>query len=124
MAKPKLKTLQDIIDYRTVYSIDKYAEVSKTKGGVSFINRNIFDEYYGLIKPYIQRVTVLDAHSIYNCNPALLSRALYDTPDLDWVLLKINNMTPYTFIVKDKINYIALEDMVDIFDLLVTKKIG
>lgn len=118
--KPDIKTLNDLIGYETYYDVRKYLKPESIEG-INFYNTTLFDIYLGMIKPYIERVATLPEHKKYNHKPRNLSRDLYGTPDLDWVLLKINGASPSRFVIGEKINYIHPDDLDFIFDLLSSK---
>ena len=108
--KPDLKTLQDVIDYETFFDIRKYCQV-KEVATVKFVDETLFDIYYNLLEPYIQRVKILPSHRRFSYKPKLLAKELYGTPDLDWILIKINKMPPASFILRDMINIIQPVDI-------------
>lgn len=118
--KPDLKTLQDVIDYSTLYDIRKYTRVN-TVEGLQVIEETLFDIYFKLIEPYVQRVSTLTSHQRYSYNPKLLARDLYGTPDLDWVLVKLNCDSMSRFKIEEKINYIHPDDIDTVFELLANK---
>jgi hypothetical protein len=118
--KPNLKTLDDLINYSTLYDIRKYSKI-KDINGINVIDETLFDVYYNLFKGLIQRVTTLPEHKKYNYNPKWLSKDLYGTPDLDWLLLRVNNSAPSRFKTESKINYIHPDDIDTIFDILASK---
>lgn len=118
--KPDLKTLQDLIDYTTLYDVRKYSRIIDADG-VKVIEETLLDVYFKLIEPYIQRVRTLNEHKKYNNNPKWLSTDLYGTPDLDWLLIKINCESPSRFKIEEKINYIHPDDIDTIFDILASK---
>lgn len=120
VTKPNLKTLDDVINYTTLYDIRKYAKI-KDVNGIKFIDETMFDIYFKLFKPLIQRVSTTVEHKKYNYNPKLLSRDLYGTPDLDWLLVRINSESSSRFKIEGKINYIHPDDIDTIFDILASK---
>lgn len=120
---PELKTLQDVIDYTTYYDIRKYSMIKnlETKSDVSYIDETKLDIYYDMIRSYIQRVKTQPQHRIYDRNPKLLSRDLYNTPDLDWLLIVLNRQSPSRFKIRRYINYIHPSDIDTVFDILSSK---
>jgi hypothetical protein len=116
----ELKTLEDVVNYSSYYDIRNFADV-KEINGYSFIEETALNKYLPLILPYVQKVATLDVHKKYNHRPKLLSKILYGTPDLDWIILYFNGKTASRFIVHNTINVIQKDDLEKVFDILVTR---
>lgn len=115
-----IKTLEDLINYETFFDIEKYYVEKDDTQDKTYTT--LFDVYFNFIKDRIIRIKTKESHKKYNYNPKLLSKDMYGTPALDWVLLKINNMSPSRFRVDNYINFIKKDDLIEIFNFLTIKR--
>lgn len=122
-----IKTLDDIINRNDRYDINKITFYQLSGDGSMVIQMStLFDIYYRYIIPYIGVFSVTDAQKrYYKTKPHLLSADIYGTPDLAWMLMKLNNKeSPSRFYLLDHVRLIPMSQLEVVYDTLVTKAAG
>ena len=109
-------TIQSTIDYGkelTITSVDLHYKtvVENTKGEKIIVNINaLFEKYYGMLLDTVETVTLTgDEYYKYRFKPRLLSNDLYGTPELHFILLRLNNMCSITEFDKQEIKVFGTE---------------
>lgn len=123
MADTAYKTLSELILSQSRYELTKISYLTKTADEDIIIpDTNVFTVYMRFIRDYISIYRVNDAQRRkYRCRPGLLSMELYGTPDLAWLILKLNDQeSPSKFRLKSTINIISITDLNTIYGNIVT----
>lgn len=96
-------TIKSLVDYGkqlTITSVDLHtkAVVTNTKGEKIIVNMNaLFERYYDILLDTVETVVLTDEEYMkYRFKPKLLSNDLYGTPELHFILLRLNNMCSVT----------------------------
>lgn len=118
------KTLDDIINHDDRYDINKIMYYTTTEDGTLVIpDHTVFTIYRRYINPYIKTYTVSKAQrDRYKRRPYILSKDVYGTPFLGWLILTLNDQQCASkFYLKSTIKLIPINYLVDIYDTIVTK---
>lgn len=118
-----IKTLSELISSQSRYELTKITYLTKTKDGDIIIpDTNVFTIYMRFIQDYITIYKVSDVQRRkYRCKPGLLSMELYGTPDLAWLILKLNDQeSPSKFRLKSNIKLISITDLNAIYTNIVS----
>lgn len=118
-----IKTLSELISTQSRYELTKISYLTKTDDGDIIIpDTNVFTIYMRFIQDYITIYKVNDKQRRkYRCKPGLLSMELYGTPDLAWLILKLNDQeSPSKFRLKSYIKLISITDLQTIYSNIVT----
>ena len=118
-----IKTLSDLISSQSRYELTKITYLTKTDDGDIIIpDTNVFTIYMRFIQDYITIYKVNDAQRRkYRCKPGLLSMELYGTPDLAWLILKLNDQeSPSKFRLKSNIKLISITDLNTIYTNIIS----
>ena len=118
-----IKTLSELISSQSRYELTKITYLTKTKDGDIIIpDTNVFTIYMRFIQDYITIYKVNDVQRRkYRCKPGLLSMELYGTPDLAWLILKLNDQeSPSKFRLKSNIKLISITDLNAIYTNIIS----
>lgn len=118
-----IKTLSELISTQSRYDLTKITYLTKTDDGDIVIpDTNVFTIYMRFIQDYITIYKVNDTQRRkYRCKPGLLSMELYGTPDLAWLILKLNDQeSPSKFRLKSNIKLISITDLNAIYTNIVS----
>ena len=118
-----IKTLSELISSQSRYELTKITYLTKTKDGDIIIpDTNVFTIYMRFIQDYITIYRVNDVQRRkYRCKPGLLSMELYGTPDLAWLILKLNDQeSPSKFRLKSNIKLISITDLNAIYTNIIS----
>lgn len=103
-------TIQSTIDYGkelTITSVDLHYKtvITNSKGEKLIVNMNgIFEKYYELLLDTVETIVLTgEEYTKYRYKPRLLSNELYGTPELHFMLLRLNNMCSVTEFNKQEI---------------------
>lgn len=124
---PEVMTLDDVINLDERYDVSKisFYTTIDSEDGTSLVipTNNLFRDYYKYLNQFVHRYYLTDRQRrIYRCRPFLLSNAIYDTPNLAWLIMMLNNQeSPSKFRLKQYINLISSDDLSNIYDSIVTK---
>lgn len=122
-----IATLDDIINLNERYDITKisYFDRVESEDGNSLIipSTNLISIYRKYIEQYVNIFELTDRQRrIYKCRPFLLSKTIYDTPNLAWLIMFLNNQEcPSKFRLKKYIRLITPANLETIYDSIVTK---
>lgn len=119
-----IKTLDDIVNRDDQYDINKITLYQMSgDGAFVIIGSTLYDLYYGYIQQYIGEYRVTDAQQrYYQCKPHVLSTDVYGTPDLAWLILRMNNRDcPSRFYLKQTVKLIPKNMIQDLFQVLTSK---
>lgn len=96
-------TIKSLINYGkqlTITSVDLHTKtvIENTKGEKFIVNMNaLFERYYDILLDTVETVTLTETEYLkYRFKPKLLSNDLYGTPELHFMLLRLNNMCSVT----------------------------
>ena len=118
-----IKTLSELISTQSRYDLTKITYLTKTDDGDIVIpDTNVFTIYMRFIQDYITIYKVNDVQRRkYRCKPGLLSMELYGTPDLAWLILKLNDQeSPSKFRLKSNIKLISITDLNAIYTNIIS----
>lgn len=118
------KTLSDIINRNDRFDINKISFYQLTGDGSLVIQAStLFDTYYRYVVPYIGTYSVTTAQKrYYKTKPHLLSADIYGTPDLAWLIMKLNDKDcPSRFYLLDHVRLIPMNQLEDVYEIIVTK---
>ena len=119
-----IKTLDDIVNRDDQYDINKMT-VYRMSGDGAFVimGSTLYDLYYRYIAPYVAEYGVSDAQrKYYRGKPHLLSSDIYGTPDLAWLIMRLNDREcPSNFYLKQKVLLIPKNRIQSLFNTLYTK---
>ena len=127
MAETVYKSITEIINHNTRYDINKITFYRTSADGTLVIpDTNLFRTYMRFIEPYIFTYSVpVSYRERYKRRPAMLSKDLYGTPFLMWLVLLLNDQEcPSKFYVKSTIKLIPTDYLNAVFDTVVTKSHG
>lgn len=124
MASMTYKTLSELLARSSRYDLTKVSYLTKTSDDdIIIADTNVFQIYMRYIRNYISTYTVTDEQRRkYRCKPYLLSAEIYGSPDLAWLIMKLNDQeSPSKFRLKQTVNIIPVESLQEVYDALVTK---
>ena len=120
-----LVTLQDVIDSRdSRYDMNNITFYTLTDDESLLIkNTDLFLIYRRYMIPYVGTYTVTkDQRRRYLTRPKLLSADVYGTPDLDWLILMLNDQECASkFRMKSTVKLIPLDNLEELYDTIVTR---
>lgn len=119
-----IKTLDDIINKNDRFDINKVAFFTITEnGGLVILDSNLFNIYMRFINSYIRIYNASDRQrEYYRGKPDLLSQDIYGTPELAWLIIKINDQEcPSKFRIKSTIRLIPGPALETVYDTVVTR---
>ena len=119
-----IKTLDDIVNREDQYDVNNITFYRMTGDGSRVImGSTLYDTYYRFIMPYVVEYSVNSAQQrYYRGKPHLLSTDIYGTPDLAWLIMKLNNREcPSRFYLKPSVRLIPKNRIQELFNLLTTK---
>ena len=118
-------TLQDLIDQRNSrYNINNITLYKLSDDKTLLIkDTDLFQIYRRYINPYIRTYSVTkEQRRRYLTRPKLLSTDVYGTPELDWLILMLNDQeSPSKFRPKATIRLIPEDSLQNIYDTVVTR---
>lgn len=119
-----IKTLDDIINKNDRYDVNKITYYTMIEDAQLIIrDSDLFDTYARFIVNYVRTYTVSDyQRAYYRCKPHLLSYDVYGTPELVWLVIRLNDMEcPSKFRLKRTVNLIPADILPQVFDAVVTR---
>lgn len=110
-----IKTLQDLVAYTNRFDIRNLAFYSTDKFGLTTIQTTQFDRYLSYIMTYTETYEVDDSQKqVYMYRPDLLSKAIYGQPNLDWLIMKLNDCESASrFIIRKGLRLISPDSLED-----------
>lgn len=124
MPSTVIKTLNDIIYKNDRYDVNKITYFTETDDGSLIIrDTDLFDTYMRYIWTYVQTVTVSSyQRQYYRCRPHLLSYDIYGTPELAWLIIRLNDQEcPSKFHLKATMKLIDPTTLVNLYDTITTR---
>jgi len=120
-----LVTLQDVIDSRdSRYDMNNVTFYALTDDKSLLIkDTDLFQIYRRYMLPYIGTYSVTkEQRRRYLTKPKLLSADVYGTPDLDWLILMINDQECASkFRMKSTVKLIPSDSLAELYDTIVTR---
>lgn len=119
-----IKTLDDIVNREDQYDVNNMTYYQMSGDGAFVImGGTLYDTYYRYIIPYVAEYNVTSAQQkYYRSKPHLLSADIYGTPDLAWLIMKLNNReSPSRFYLKQTVRLIPKEHIQTLFSTLYSK---
>lgn len=119
-----IKTLDDIIGKNDRYDINKITFFTPVADGSLIIQDfTLFKTYMRFINNYVYTYNVSkDQRNYYRGKPDLLSQDIYDTPELSWLILTLNDKEcPSKFRLKSTIRLIPAPSLATVYDTVVTR---
>lgn len=120
-----LVTLQDVIDSRdSRYDMNNVTFYALTDDKSLLIkDTDLFQIYRRYMLPYIGTYSVTkEQRRRYLTRPKLLSADVYGTPDLDWLILMINDQECASkFRMKSTVKLIPADSLAELYDTIVTR---
>ena len=120
MADEVVKTLGDIIRYDNRYDIEKIMFYGMSLDGTLVIPETDLIQIYGrYLAPYILTYSVEQAYrDRYRYRPYALSRDVYGTPALGWLIMRMNDKECASkFYLKNRVRLVP----VDVLSSIATK---
>ena len=121
MDNSKVQTLNDFIRYgnTSTYSIPNSSFLRRFED-IVLLDKFAYDKYSKLIFGMSTFATLTDEElNVYKYRPDAISFKLYGTPNLSHLLLYLNRCSEYEF-NKKRIRYITLENIQELFNLIMT----
>lgn len=127
MPNGSFKTLDDIIGEQNRYDMNNvtFYRLDET-GGLIVPDMTLFDIYYRLIVGYVTIYnTTEDNRARYRGRPYLMSQDIYGTPQLGWLIMKLNDREcPSRFTLGRTVRIINPLTLPRVFDMLSNKSAG
>ena len=111
----KTFTVEEFISFKDDTTIS-YNNLSfrERYDNISFPIKNILDDYFDELMELTQEVTMNETEFVkYRYRPRLLANDLYDNPDLDFLILAINNICNMKEFDNKTIKLIKTSDLED-----------
>lgn len=119
-----IKTLDDIINTTSKYDMNNITYYTAT-GDSSLIipDTDVFSIYSRFINTYVGSYSVTPKQrERYRYRPDILSRDVYGTPRLDWLIMRLNDREcPSEFKLKTTVKLIPTTALDSLYDSIVTK---
>lgn len=122
MGTPVFKTLNSIIETPNRFDINKITFFTKTIDGTLIVpDTDVFLKYMKVIENLVTTYKVTEAQrERYRYRPYLLSTDIYGTPELGWLLMRLNGQECASkFRIKKTIRVIPYDSLVQIYDNIV-----
>lgn len=119
-----IKTLDEIVNREDQYDINKVTMYHMTGDGSRIImNETLYDTYRGFIDQYVQEFSVTSAQRrYYRGKPFLLSADIYNTPDLAWLIMKLNNRDcPSRFYLRQTVRLVPVNQIQGLVNTLISR---
>ena len=117
----KVQTLDEYIRYgkTSSYSVPASAYIRRVNNIVMH-DKFAYEKYHLLLKAMSRYAVLTDEElNVYKYKPDLISYKLYGTPNLAHLLCYLNNCAEYEF-NKKRIRFITLDDLHEIFNLIMS----
>lgn len=109
----KTFTIEEFITFKDDTTIS-YNNLSfrERYDNISYPIKNIVDDYFEELMELVKEVTLNDEEYIkYRYRPRLLANDVYENPDLDFIILAINNICNMKEFDSRTINLIKVDDL-------------
>ena len=119
---PVTKTLTDILNRNDRFDYNKIIFYTQTQNLI-VLDTDLVALYMQYIKQFIGTYQISDyQRSYYRCRPHLLSTDVYGTPELDWLILMINDQeSPSKFHLKSTVKLISPDNLSRVYDIILTR---
>lgn len=123
----EITTLDGLISRNDRYDINKIAYFETVMidndDGIVTIDTDLFTVYMRFIRDYVNVYKVTEEQrQIYRYKPFLLSSDIYGTPDLAWLILKLNDIeSPSKFHLRKTVKLISISNLELLYDSIITK---
>lgn len=117
-------TLSSIIDTKSAYDINKVTFFTITDDSDLIVtDTSLFTLYQRYINAYVNEYSVTkEQREYYEHRPYLLSKHIYGTPELGWLILFLNDQECASkFYLKQTVRIIPTTALSTIYDTIVTK---
>lgn len=117
-------TLTDLLTIGTRYNVNRVTFFTETADRTLVISDiTLFKLYQTLLSPFVKSYQVSDAQrEFYRYKPYLLSRDIYGTPDLGWLIMMLNDKEcPSKFYLKKTLNLIPQNVIDEAYDTIITR---
>lgn len=124
MAEEIVKTLSDVIRYDNRYDLEKIMFYGTTIDGSLIIPETDLIQIYGrYLAQYIVTYSVdPEYRERYRYKPYALSRDVYGTPALAWLIMRMNDKECASkFYLKNTVRLIPREVLLSVYDTIATK---
>lgn len=118
------KTLEDIIETQTRYDINNIMIFTMTDDlSLIICDTDLFQIYYKYIEPFVTTYKVTkEQREKYARKPEWLSQDIYGSPELAWLLIRLNDMEcPSKFYLKSTLKAIDPDSLNDLYDTVITR---
>lgn len=119
-----IKTLDDIINKNDRYDINKISMYQyAVDDNLIIYSTDVFRLYYRFIRNYVEPYKISQVQrDYYYGKPHLLSQDIYGTPELVWLILRLNDQEcPSKFRLKSRIYLIEPSTLSNLYDTVITR---
>lgn len=119
-----IKTLDDIINKNDRYDLNKISMYQYAiDDDLIIYSTDVFRLYYRFIRNYVEPYKISQVQrDYYYSKPHLLSQDIYGTPELAWLILRLNDQEcPSKFRLKSRIYLIDPTTLSNLYDTVITR---
>ena len=119
-----IKTLDDIINKNDRYDLNKISMYQYAiDDGLIIYSTDVFRLYYRFIRNYVEPYKISQVQrDYYYSKPHLLSQDIYGTPELAWLILRLNDQEcPSKFRLKSRVYLIDPTTLSNLYDTVITR---
>lgn len=119
-----IKTLDDIINKNDRYDLNKISMYQYAiDDSLIIYSTDVFRLYYRFIRNYVEPYKISQVQrDYYYSKPHLLSQDIYGTPELAWLILRLNDQEcPSKFRLKSRIYLIDPMTLSNLYDTVITR---
>lgn len=119
-----IKTLYDIINKNDRYDLNKISMYQYAiNDSLIIYSTDVFRLYYRFIRNYVEPYKISQVQrDYYYSKPHLLSQDIYGTPELAWLILRLNDQEcPSKFRLKSRIYLIDPTTLSNLYDTVITR---
>lgn len=119
-----IKTLDDIINKNDRYDLNKISMYQYAiDDSLIIYSTDVFRLYYRFIRNYVEPYKISQVQrDYYYSKPHLLSQDIYGTPELAWLILRLNDQEcPSKFRLKSRIYLIDPTTLSNLYDTVITR---
>lgn len=119
-----IKTLDDIINKNDRYDLNKISMYQYAiDDSLIIYSTDVFRLYYRFIRNYVEPYKISQIQrDYYYSKPHLLSQDIYGTPELAWLILRLNDQEcPSKFRLKSRIYLIDPTTLSNLYDTVITR---
>lgn len=119
-----IKTLDDIINKNDRYDLNKISMYQYAiDDSLIIYSTDVFRLYYRFIRNYVEPYKISQVQrDYYYSKPHLLSQDIYGTPELAWLILRLNDQEcPSKFRLKSRVYLIDPTTLSNLYDTVITR---